>query len=48
VEDRLVTPEELALPPADEAETPKLGFTPSSEPAEADIGSGGHGADEAA
>jgi trigger factor len=33
VEDRIVAPEELALPPADAAsEPPKLSFTPSEEP----------------
>ena len=33
VEDRIVAPEELALPPVDAAaESPKLSFTPSEEP----------------
>ena len=36
VEDRLVSPEELNLPPSDEAVAPKVTFEPAAEPAEAD------------
>jgi len=33
VEDRIVSPEELNLPPADEITAPKVSFTPTEEPA---------------